>query len=93
MSDKERLNRVAEAANCYDLTALQEQVCHFARPDEVRRQLTECYFTIARQLSYSGEGAGQAMGEALTTLSLIIEALDKTTPTTEPPLSVEVSRE
>ena len=93
MSDKEKLIKVAEAANRYDLAALLELVCHFARPDEVRRQLTECYFTIARQLSYSGEGAGRAMGEALSTLSLIIEALDKTTPTNEPPLLVEVGRE
>lgn len=88
MDDKERTGRVANAANRYDLTALLEEVCHYDRPDNVRRKLTACYFSISRQIAATGEGAGEEAGEMLTTLSLMVEALDLTTPTREPPLIV-----
>lgn len=92
MSDKERLTKVAEAANRYDLTALLEAVCYYDRPDSVRRLMTECYFMIAREIVRTGEGAGAAAADALTTLCMMIEALDRTPPTDEPPLAVEVRR-
>lgn len=88
MSDKENLISIAEAANRYDLTALLEQVCKYSHPDEVRRHLTACYFTITRQIAATGEGAGAEAAEVLATLSLLIEATDQTTPTDEPPLVV-----
>lgn len=88
MDDKERTGRVANAANRCDLTALLEAVCHYDRPDNVRRRLMACYFTISRQIAATGEGAGEEAGEMLTTLSLMVEALDLTTPTGEPPLTV-----
>lgn len=88
MNDKEKTGRIANAANGYDLTALLEQVCYYSNPDEVRRHLTACYFTITRQIAATGEGAGAATAEALATLSLLIEATDQTTPTDEPPLTV-----
>lgn len=88
MNDKENLISVAEAANRYDLTALLEQVCKYSRPDEVRRHLTACYFTITRQIAATGEGAGAEAAEVLATLSLLIEATDQTTLTDNPPLTV-----
>lgn len=88
MDNKERTGRVANAANRYDLTALLEAVCHYDRPDNVRRKLTACYFAISRQIAATGEGAGEETGEMLATLSLIIEALDSTATTGEPPLTV-----
>ena len=88
MNDKEKAKRIAEAANRYDLTALLEAVCYYDRPDNVRRRLTACYFAISRQMAATGEGTGEEAGEMLTTLSLMVEALDLTTPTGEPPLTV-----
>lgn len=92
LADKERQDKrrqnVVKYANRYDLTALLEYVCFYSRPDEVRRALTACYFTIARQIVREGEGAGDAPADALATLEMIIEALDNVRETDTPPLRV-----
>lgn len=85
--DKRRRN-VVRYANRYDLTALLEYVCFYSRPDEVRRDLTACYFTIARQIVREGEGAGDGPADALATLEMIIEALDNVRQTDTPPLRI-----
>ncbi len=92
LADKERQDKrrqnVVKYANRYDLTALLEYVCFYSRPDEVRRDLTACYFAIARQIVREGEGAGDSVADMLATLEMLIEALDATAPTDTPPLRV-----
>lgn len=75
-SNKEKLAVIAERANRYNLTPLLEQVCYYADPTENRRNLMACYFTIAAQTGYIGEGAGHETGAALLTLRRLIEAMD-----------------
>ena len=92
LADKERQDKrrqnVVKYANRYDLTALLEYVCFYSTPDEVRRDLTACYFTIARQIVREGEGTGDGPADALATLEMIIEALDNVRETDAPPLRI-----
>lgn len=92
LADKERQDKrrqnVVKYANRYDLTALLEYVCFYSRPDEVHRDLTACYFTIARQIVRVSVGAGDGPADMLATLETLIEALDATAPTDTPPLRV-----
>lgn len=76
MTDKEKLALIADRANRYNLKALLEQLCYYSNPEENRRNLMQCYFFISRQISRTGEGAGENMGNALSFLSLLIEAID-----------------
>lgn len=78
-SDKEKLAVIAERANRYNLNPLLEQVCYYATPTENRRNLMACYFAIAGQIGYTGEGTGQETGTALSNLRGLIEALDAMT--------------
>lgn len=82
------LRTVAERANCYDLAPLLEYVCFYSAPDEVRRDLTACYFAIARQIVRDGEGTGDGPADSLATLEMLIEALDNVRETDAPPLRI-----
>ena len=92
LADKERQDKrrqnVVKYANRYDLTSLLEYVCFYSTPDEVRRDLTACYFTIARQIVREGEGAGDGPADALATLEMVIEALDNVRETGTPSLRI-----
>ena len=81
-----RAEIIAQKANKYNLTEILDTVCnYYDSPDQIRRNLMKCYMYIADNALSHGL---DYMCEALTTLSLIIEAIDNTTTTDKPQLIV-----
>lgn len=95
MTDKENILKIiAEKANQYNIKPLLDYVCnYYESPNTVRKHLMQCYFLCTEYILKTGLD----VSEYLSTLSMIIEAIDDmtqtpNTPNDRPKLTVEVLR-
>ena len=94
MATTETLKIIAQKANQYNIKKLLDYTCnYYDSPNTIRKHLMQCYFLCTEYTMQTGID----ISEYLSTLSMIVEAIDDMTqtPNTQndnPKLTVEVLR-